>query len=185
MMTVAIFGGTFDPPHIAHVLVACWAQVAAEIDEVLVVPTFQHAFGKTAAPYEHRRRMTELAMRDLRKVEISDIERDLGGESRTYHTLVALRERRPDASFRLVVGADILGQTQAWHRWEDIAAMAPPLVVGRRGYPLPPQCPIAMPDVSSTEIRARLRRGEPTTGLLPPAVASYIAAHGLYGSAAR
>lgn len=180
MSTVALYGGTFDPPHIAHVLVACWAGVAAEVDEVLVVPTFRHAFGKDATPYEHRRRMTELAMRDLRKVTISDIERDLGGESRTYHTLQALRRQRPQAQFRLVIGADILEETHAWYRWDDVAAMAPPLVVGRHGYPLPADCPLAMPEISSTEVRRRLARGEPATGLVPPAVAAYVAAHGLY-----
>ncbi len=185
MTTVALFGGSFDPPHVGHVLVACWASVATDVDEVLVVPTFRHAFGKKATAYEHRRRMTELAMQGLRDVTLSDIERDMGGESRTYDTLEALRASRPGTNFRLVIGADILEQTHAWYRWNDVVAMAPPLVVGRLGYPLPPDCPLAMPEISSTEVRERLGRGESVTGLVPPAVATYASSHGLYRRTAR
>lgn len=127
MTTLAVFGGSFDPPHIAHVLVACWARLAAPVDRVLIVPTFQHAFGKQSVPFAHRFRMAELAMAPLRDVEVSDIERELGGESRTFHTLEALSKRYPGASFRLVIGADILNETHKWFRWEEVAAMAPPL----------------------------------------------------------
>lgn len=178
----AVFGGSFDPPHIAHVLVACWATLVDEVDRVLVVPTFAHAFGKRSVSYEHRHAMCGRAMAGVRNVEICDIERRLGGESRTYHTLRALSEERPGARFRLVVGADILEETERWFRWEDVAAMAPPLVVGRGGYPPPPgpHVTIEMPELSSTEIRRRLAAGETTRGMLPIEVRRYVDAHGLY-----
>ncbi len=178
--TIAVFGGTFDPPHVAHVLVACWAGVAADVDRVLVVPTFQHAFGKRTVSYAHRRAMLTLALSGLRDVGISDIERDLGGESRTFHTLEALRPRHPGARFRLVIGADILQETEHWFRWDDVVEMAPPLVVGRTGYPLPPECPLVMPEVSSTEMRRRLGVGESVVGMVPPVVAAYVREHSLY-----
>ncbi|HJL05720.1 MAG TPA: nicotinate (nicotinamide) nucleotide adenylyltransferase [Polyangiaceae bacterium LLY-WYZ-15_(1-7)] len=181
---VAVFGGSFDPPHVGHVLVACWARVAAAVDEVLVVPTYAHAFGKRSAPYADRRAMLELALEGLRGVRISDVERDLGGESsRTLHTLQALAKRTPGARFRLVIGADILAETHRWHRWEDVAALAPPLVVGRGGYPLPDECPFTMPEISSTEVRRRLQAGERAEGLVPPAVLAYARDRGLYREA--
>jgi nicotinate-nucleotide adenylyltransferase len=96
------------------------------------------AFGKKSVGYDDRRAMAKIAMADLRNVYISDIERELGGESRTYHTLEALRARHPKAKWRLVIGADILQETERWFRWDDIVRWAPPLVVGRGGFPPPP-----------------------------------------------
>lgn len=177
---LAVFGGSFDPPHVAHVLVACWARAAGGADRVLVIPTFEHAFGKKSVPYEHRRKMAELAFADLPFVSIDDTERDLGGESRTFHTLEALAKKNPGASFRLVIGADILTETHRWYRWDDVARLAPPLVVGRGGYPLPPECPLEMPEVSSTDLRRDIAAGTPIRGRVPSPVIAYIETHGLY-----
>lgn len=183
MTQVAVFGGSFDPPHIAHVLCACWARAVADIDRVLIVPTYQHAFGKDSVAFEQRVQMCELAFQDIRGVEISLIEKELGGESRTYHTLRALQKEMPEAKFRLVIGADILEQTERWFRWADVEAMAPPLVVGRDGYPLPdPDCPVILPNVSSTEVRRRLSEREPAEGFVPAAVLDHIKAHQLYAA---
>lgn len=177
---MAVFGGSFDPPHVAHVLVACWARAAGGVDRVLVIPTFKHAFGKKSAAYNHRFAMCELAFADLPFVRIDDTERQLGGESRTFHTLEALAKRNPGDSFRLVIGADILGDTERWFRWDDVARIAPPLVVGRGGYPLPPECPLEMPEVSSTQLRTDIGEGTSVDGRIPTPVANYIREHGLY-----
>ncbi|MEM1417054.1 MAG: nicotinate (nicotinamide) nucleotide adenylyltransferase [Myxococcota bacterium] len=178
---LAVYGGSFDPPHVAHVLVAAWAKSVAAVDEVLVVPTWAHAFGKRSAPFEHRVAMCEAAFRDLPFVRVSRIEQTLGAPSRTWRTLEALRKERPDARFRLVIGADILGDTHRWERWDEVAAAAPPLVVGREGHaPAPGPCPVALPDVSSTEIRDRLAAREPVEGWLPPGVAQIVLDRGLY-----
>ena len=183
MSVIAVFGGSFDPPHVAHVLVACWARAAGGVDRVLVIPTYAHAFGKKSVAYEARRTMAKLAFADLPFVAIDDTERDLGGESRTFHTLESLAKRHPGDSFRLVIGADILAETDRWYRWDDVARLAPPLVVGRGGYPLPPECPLEMPEVSSTQLREDIAAGVSITGRVPSPVIDYIEAHGLYRAA--
>jgi nicotinate-nucleotide adenylyltransferase len=112
------------------------------------------------------------------------VEKRLGGVSRTLHTLEALRAEHPDASFRLLVGADVLPTTERWHRWDEVTKLAPPLVIGREGYPVPEGCPISIPDVSSTQVRAALEGQGELYGLLPRTVIEYIRVNGLYTSAA-
>lgn len=194
---VAVYGGSFDPPHIAHVLVAAWALAMGEVDRVLVLPTFSHALGKASgATFEQRMAMCELAFAALRGVAIDPLEQQLGAPSRTYNTLLALRDRDPRATFRLVIGADILEETHRWYRWEDIAELAPPLVVGRGGYtaagasdegaqgepprPREPAELLVMPEVSSTRVRAAIARGASVDAWVPAAVRRYVRQHGLY-----
>lgn len=177
----AVYGGSFDPPHLGHVLSVAWALSADGVDAVWIVPTWKHAFGKDhSASFDDRMTMCTLAFAPLRGVEVLDIERRLGGVSRTVHTLEALRSERPGPAMRLLVGADVIPTTDRWHRWEDITALAPPLVVGREGYPPSPDCPISIPNVSSTEIRARLDDERDLRGLVPQAVLAHIEANGLY-----
>ena len=176
---LAIFGGSFDPPHIGHVLAAAWVLSSVPLSKLLIVPTFRHPFQKAMAPYEHRLHMCELAFAPLRCVEISRIEEELGGESLTLRTLEELHRRTPDIRMRLVIGSDVLAETSKWHAFERVAELAPPLVVGRAGhdgggsYTLPP--------ISSTEVRRRLRASEDVEDLVPHAVAEYVRTHGLYG----
>jgi nicotinate-nucleotide adenylyltransferase len=178
---VAVYGGSFDPPHLGHVLSVAWALCADNVDEVWIVPTWEHAFGKQhGAPFHERKRMCELAFAPFRNVEISDVERRLGGVSKTLYTLQALQDEHPEARFRLLVGADVLPTTDRWHRWEDVLKIAPALVVGREGYPLPEGCPLSIPNVNSTEIRFRLANSHDLTGLVPAEVIEYIRANGLY-----
>lgn len=176
-----MLGGSFDPPHVGHVLLAAYALAVGELDRLLVVPAFEHPLGKqSSAGYEHRFRMCELAVGDLRRIEVSRIEQELGGASRTLRTLEELERRLPDARLRLVVGADILPQTPQWHRWDRIREIAPPLVIGRAGYEPPEGCPVELPEVSSTEIRRRLAADRRTDGLVPIAVERYIDDNRLY-----
>lgn len=179
MTAVAVFGGSFNPPHIAHQMVCLYVLETAEVDQVWLIPTFQHPFNKPLAPYEDRFRMCELACERLGEaVVVSRIEQELGQVSRTVNTLQALVERHPDHRFRFVVGADILDETDKWYRWDEIEQLAPPIIVGRPGYgdgSLP-----ALADVSSTEVRARLARGQSALPLVSRAVMDYIAARGLY-----
>ena len=178
---IAVYGGSFDPPHLGHVLSVAWALSAANIDEVWVIPTWEHAFGKShGATFEARMAMCELAFAPFHDVELLDIERELGGVSRTLDTLEALRADHADVSFRLLIGADVLPTTDRWHRWDDIVQLAPPLVVGREGYATPEDCLISIPDVSSTEVRAALERAGDVRGLVPAAVIAYVQEQGLY-----
>jgi nicotinate-nucleotide adenylyltransferase len=154
---------------------------ATGISRVIVTPTYSHALQKgTKTSFEHRLRMTQLAMSHLTGVEVSPIEADLGGTSRTYRTLEALATQNPSHRIYLVIGADILEETHRWYRWDDITSMATPFVVGRAGYPSPPHCPFDLPEISSTAIRGRLAGSLDTQGLLAPQVAHSISAHGLY-----
>ncbi len=182
---VAVFGGSFDPPHVAHVLAVAWVLSATHVERVLVVPAFVHPFAKPLAPFEHRVHMTELAMRDLARVEVSRVEQELGGEGRTLFTLEELARRMPQKRLRLVVGADLLGESSKWYAFERVCALAPLLVVGRAGYATGGNLTsIELPNVSSTEVRRRLRAGESVDGLVPDAVAQYAQAHGLYRGSA-
>ena len=192
MTVVAVYGGSFDPPHVAHVLVACWARVSAGVDRVLVVPSYDHAFGKRSAPYADRLAMCERAFARVEGCTVSRIEEELG-EGRTLPVLQALAARHPEATFRLVIGTDILDDTAKWHRWEAVATLAPPLLVGRAGHEPSAatlaahglgEPPLTMPELSSTEVRRRLSAGEEVAGRVPTAVAAYVRAHGLYAKAA-
>ena len=178
---IAIYGGSFDPPHLGHVLSVAWALSASEVDAVWIIPTWKHAFDKEhSASFEQRMSMCELAFAVFRGVEVSDIERRLGGVSRTLHTLQALETEHPDAVFRLLVGADVLPTTHRWHRWDEVVRVAPPLVIGRQGAPVPEGCPISIPNINSTDIRSGLAGAGDITGLVPTAVIEHIRSHGLY-----
>jgi len=180
---VAIYGGSFDPPHVSHVLCAAYVLSTAHVDELWVMPAFDHPLSKEAhAGYEDRVRMCELAFSDLARVRVSRLESELGdGPSHTLSTVEALEARFPRHRFRLVIGADILDETHLWHRFDRIAELAPPIVVGRMGFPIPDGIEVALPEVSSTDIRARLAEGRTVAGLVPAAVRSYVDEHGLYG----
>jgi nicotinate-nucleotide adenylyltransferase len=179
-MQVAVFGGSFNPPHVAHQMVCLYVLETQPVDKLLVVPTYKHAFDKQLAPFDDRLEMCRRAMAPLGpRAEVSDIERELGGEaSRTLVTLEALIARHPGWSFRLVIGADILREVEKWYRWSDIEKLAPPIVVGRGGYDK--QDGIELPALSSTEIRARIGRGASPLPLVPRSVAEYIVGKNLY-----
>jgi nicotinate-nucleotide adenylyltransferase len=176
----AVFGGSFDPPHVAHVLAAAYVLAAHGVARVLVTPTAAHAFGKRLASFEDRLRMCELAFAPLRDVELCTLESSLPQPNYTLTTLQALAERYPDVQLRLVLGTDLKAETHAWHDFESIRSLAPPLWVSRQGHEGDPEP--ALPDISSTEVRRRVLAGESTTGLLSPLVADYIREHGLYRS---
>jgi len=179
-MTVGVFGGSFNPPHVGHVLAVAYVLSVAPVDRVLVVPCFDHPFGKALAPFVHRRAMCELAWRDLARVEVSSIEQEMGATSRTLYTLRALAAQHPNWSLRLVVGADILDERDKWFGWDEIVRLAPPIVLGRMGHshaeaPMP-----VVPEVASRDVRAMLARGEDVSPMVPRAVLAYTREHGLY-----
>jgi nicotinate-nucleotide adenylyltransferase len=155
-MNVLVFGGSFNPPHLAHTLAVVAAMAQAPFEKVLVIPTYAHAFAKTLAPFEDRLAMCRLAFADFRDVEISRIEEVLGGESRTLKTLSRLQSDNPHWRMRLLVGADILLERHKWHAFDEVVKIAPLLVLGRVGIDHPEAPPPVLPDVSSTALRATL-----------------------------
>jgi nicotinate-nucleotide adenylyltransferase len=178
---LGVLGGSFDPPHCGHVLLATYALSVAPIDGLLIVPTFDHAFGKPLTSFEHRVEMCNIAFGFLRNVDISRIEEELEGPSYTVRTLEALRSQRPGIELRLVIGADLLGDVHRWKEFERVRELAPPFVVGRAGYERGTEAnTLDLPEVSSTLVRERLRLGEAVSGLVPRAVESYCHAHSLY-----
>lgn len=162
---IGLFGGSFNPPHLCHTMASLWALQTHPLDELWWVPTYKHAFGKALVPFEERIGLCELAASRIEGVKISDIERELGGESRTVDTVRALRGMHPDADFWLIIGTDILAETHKWKDWEGLMAMVRLIVVGRSGYEEVAagrpehQHTFVLPQVSSTAIRKALEDG--------------------------
>lgn len=179
---VALFGGSFDPPHTSHVSAAKHVLATREVDKVLVVPVGQHALGKELTPFQHRFAMCELAFAGISGVLLSRVESSLPVPSRTLNTLQALAVQHPTWSLRLMIGADVLKEAPLWHRFDEVCRVAPPLVLGREGVQEPLAPAPMLPKLSSSEVRQLLRegRGADLLGRVPANVLQYIAAHGLY-----
>ena len=178
-MRVAFFGGSFNPPHVAHQLVSLVVLETAAVDELWLVPCCKHPFDKALASYPHRLRMCELAAVALGpRVRVSDVEGRLGGDSRTLLTIKALRAEHPTCEFSLVVGADIEPEMPSWYGARELLHTVPRIVIGRGGFP--GGSALAMPALSSTEVRGRLAGGQSVAGMLPRGVEAYIRQHGLY-----
>lgn len=179
---VAIYGGSFNPPHIGHVLTVAWALSIGAVDEVCVVPVYAHAFDKQLADFEHRIAMTTRAMALFPGITISRVEAELGGTSRTLHTLEHLAARHPSWRMRLLLGADILGETDKWHAFDRVKELAPLLVVGRLGFTQREVPPPQLPEVSSTFVRSSIaaHRASDLDRVVPASVLAYIDEHGLY-----
>ena len=181
--SIGIFGGSFNPPHVGHVLACHYALMRWKLAKVLVIPSFQHPFGKELPAYEHRRRMCELAFGNLGdSIEICDIEKDRAGMSYTVDTVRELISMNSGAHYRLLVGGDILPDVPKWREAEELERLAPKLVIPRLadgkvlgGGALDG----ALPDISSTQLREAMGRGD-YPAALPAAVADYIRAQRLY-----
>lgn len=171
---VAILGGSFNPPHVGHTAICKWLFLRGMTDEVWVIPCFQHPFGKSLIEFEHRFAMCKLAFPTLGlPVHVLDIERTLGGESRTLRTVETLLQQYPEKHFSLVVGEDIEHEKEKWHGYERIVGMVDMIKIPRGPY-----SPI--PDVSSSEIRRRISAGESYRELVETEVAVYIVTKALY-----
>jgi len=188
MLRLALFGGSFNPPHAAHQLVALYVLETQPVDELWFVPTYAHPFGKALVDYDHRIAMCELAAAPLGpRVRVSRAEAELAARPGfvASHTLDLVDHVAAQGhALRLVVGTDILRDAAKWHRWDDVVARAPLIVVGRAGHPLPPgsvATEVEMPEISATRIRDLLARGgSGAAGLVPRDVLRYIAEHHLY-----
>ncbi len=183
---VGVFGGTFDPPHRGHVEVVGDAAEALALDEVLWIPAARSPH-KPDAPLTDaalRAEMVECATSDHDRFTVDLLELERPGLSYTVDTLEALAERHPTDKLFLLVGGD---QYRAFDRWKDpsrIRALATVIVMEREGeggahFP-DVEVSIRRVDVSSSEVRERVRDGRSISGLVPPCVEERIAAHGLY-----
>jgi nicotinate-nucleotide adenylyltransferase len=178
-LRVALYGGSFNPPHVAHQLAALYVLETAPVDALWFVPAFEHAFGKPLAAFEDRLAMCQLAAAALGpRVQVSDVERAIGGRSLTLRTVRRLAELHPEHVFSLVIGSDLQGDVSSWYRGDELARTIPFIVVGRPGTA--GSAGIVMPDVSSSAVRAALAAGKSVDGLVPRAVLDYIMRKGLY-----
>lgn len=195
MTRVALFGGSFNPPHVAHQLVALYVLETQPVDELWFLPVFDHVFGKKLAPFDDRVAMCELACAALGgRAKVSRVEEEWARQpafqgSRTFDVIQFLLARHPGLAPRLVIGTDILGETAKWHRWDDVVAAAPLIVIGRPGHALPDGSAatgLTMPAVSSTAVREALhastapRCDAELRSLLPASVLEYIDTRKLY-----
>lgn len=183
-MNIAIYGGSFDPPTLGHLMVVSHLLLNdASVDQVLVVPCFQQT-GKELKPFEHRLAMCEAQFSFLPRTKVSQIERELGGESLTCRLVRALAEKNPPARFRFVMGADLLDSAPSWEGWDEIRKLAPPLIIGRAGIsPRGAEDPTPIsPVVSSTIVRNALAVGayHDAGRYLSTPVLKYAKEHKLY-----
>lgn len=180
---IALFGGSFNPAHQGHVFVVAQVLAVEAVDEVWLVPTHTHAFGKDLAPFDDRLAMCEaIAALFGDRVRVSEVEATLAAEGRpnwTVETLAHLTAEHPDDRFALVIGTDLLDQIDRWREPERLRSLARLVVVNRAGRSRPQYGP-TIPDVSSTWIRDQIRRGAPVDGWVPRRVADLIEARGLY-----
>jgi nicotinate-nucleotide adenylyltransferase len=182
LVQVAFFGGSFDPPHLGHVAAVEHVLRSGQVGHVLCAPVHEHALAKSLSAFEHRLAMTGLALQHLSEVTISEIERELPAPNYTLYTLQALQRRNPSWQLRLMVGSDVIAEQQKWRFFEEIVALAPPLILPRAGTAGGEGS--VLPEVSSSQVRALLH-SEPVTSqrltaLVPRRVLDYIATHGLY-----
>lgn len=188
-MRIGILGGSFDPPHVGHLLVASDAVEALELDRLLFIPAGVSPFKAHQPPADgaHRLKMLELMVGEDGRFAVDPVEIHRAGLSYTADTLTALRQRWPEASLTLLVGTDAAASLHAWHDVQRIVSLASIAVLRRGGEPFvfPPGITgrvldTRRVDVSSTEIRQRIRSGAPVHGFVPESVAAYLASTGLY-----
>jgi nicotinate-nucleotide adenylyltransferase len=192
---LGILGGTYDPPHVGHLLAAVDALEALELDRLVLIPSGQQPLkvGEVSATPAQRLAMVRRLAGDDPRLAVDPIEIERGGLSYTVDTLAEYAERHPAAERFFLVGADVLATFDKWREPERVLRLAR-LVVLRRavdgGAPAPPvrapagaepiEVATRRVDVSSTEVRARVRAGKSVRGFVPEAVAAYIASEGLY-----
>lgn len=185
---IGLLGGSFDPIHHGHLLVAQAVLEALDLEELRFVPARSQPFkgGRHSAPAETRARMVAVAIAGEPRFRLERAELDRPGPSYTVDTLRALRVAEPDREFALLVGADAARDLPAWREADALPALATIVVFARPGAEMPelpwPVRRLTVPgvDISATEIRRRVAAGHPIRYWVPEAVAECIASDRLY-----
>ncbi len=189
-MRLGVLGGTFDPPHMGHLLAASDALELLGLDQLLLVPAAEQPLKREAvvASASDRLAMTRILVDGDARFRVDPLEIDRGGLSFTVDTLRSLQARHggPESvALVLLVGEDVIATLPKWRESEALPQLAEIVVLTRAGGDVPSvrvgtAIATRRVDVSSTEIRARVRAGQSIHGFVPDAVAAYIAARGLY-----
>ena len=192
MSRIGLLGGTFDPPHLGHLVVAECARVELQLDEVrLLVAGDPWMKGSSTSPVAERLAMAEAAVAGDPGLRIDARETHRHGPTYTADTLMELHAAEPDAAFWFVLGEDAAAELYRWERVEEAFSLATFVVVTRPGNVAPhtdelpgPVVHLEIPqlEVSSTELRERFRTGRATRYLVPTAVDDYVRERGLYGA---
>jgi nicotinate-nucleotide adenylyltransferase len=187
---IGVFGGTFDPPHVGHLVTAVNVRHALELDVVLLMVAnvpWQKEGSRSITPAVDRLAMVEAAVADVPGLEAGRMEIDAGGPSFTADTLAALAEREPGAALFTIVGDDAAAGLTTWERYEEVVARSTMVVVDRPGelVRLPGDIDwihVEVPrlEVSSTDLRARFTDGRPLDYLITEAVLEVIEERKLY-----
>jgi len=188
MVRLGVYGGTFDPVHVAHIVAAVESRAVLGLDEVLLVVAGDpwQKRGRVVASAADRLAMVEAAVDGIDGLRVSDLEVRREGPAYTADTLEELAE--PDRELFLILGADVVPLLSTWQRWERVAELATLAVLDRAGtgeiaVSEPWRAvPVPMPrlDISSSDLRGRVAGGQPIAGFVPQAVLRLIAERGLY-----
>ena len=185
MKQVAVYGGSFDPPQICHMLVATYALTRGSYDEIRVVPVLAHPYDKPLAPYEHRVAMLRKAMAYLGPTIVIDtIESTLPAPNYTIDTVRAMLDREKNLRITWLCGSDVYADRHRWKEWEQLEQLVEFQVFGRDGVNgVSPdwQLPL-LPDVSSTQVREKLMLGQDVRHLVPRGALEVIHSEGLYNA---
>ena len=192
-MRIALLGGSFNPPHIGHILNACYVLGAHRVDAVWFMPVYRHAFDKRLAPFDARVAMCERAIAPFGdRLAVTRAEAEAPQGCFTVDLLEWLLPRHPGDTFSLVIGSDILRERHKWKSFDRIEQMVDIIVVPRAGYPMENGIPAALsptptdmsglflPEVSSSQIRDLIARGQNPGTLLPKGVYEYIMENSIY-----
>ncbi len=189
---IGLFGGSFDPIHHGHLIVAEWLLNELGLHSVFFIPVFKHAFKSKSeiTPAHHRFKMVQLAVRDFENFEVSDFEISQETTSYTIDTLRFFKTKYPKAQLFFFIGGDNLAEFHLWKDYQQLLEMATFVVYDRPGGILPDHLPkekflfIKAPliEISSTIIRQRIREGKSVKSLIPSAVWHYIQQKQLYSS---
>lgn len=186
---IAIFGGSFNPVHIGHLIVAEQVRSNLSVDQVWFMPTNQppHVDKKTVIDFRHRLTMLELAVSQNPYFQIETIEFERTGKSYTYETMLALKERYPDKTFYFIIGADMVEYLPKWYRIDDLIQLVQFVAVSRPGYQTATPYPVTwIPsidvDISSSLIRNLVKYGKSIRYLVPQGVDTLIEKEGWYKS---
>lgn len=184
---VGILGGTFNPPHIGHLIIADQVCHQLGLEKIYLMPSANppHQDEKKAIDAKHRLHMVELAIEGNPKFEVEKAEIERGGKSYTYDTIVKLKEENPDTDYYFIIGGDMVEYLPKWYKVEELAQLVEFVGVNRPGYNLFSPYPIIWVDVpsmdiSSTSLRKNLEMNCPVNYLIPGKTLDYILREGLY-----
>ncbi|WP_027963500.1 nicotinate-nucleotide adenylyltransferase [Halalkalibacillus halophilus] len=184
MKKIALFGGTFDPPHIGHLAIcnAVWKQT--NVDEIWFIPTYTPPHKEPAnVSFDHRLNMLKLLMQKFDSVKVLSIEKEREGKSYTIDTVFQIKQRFPDYEFKFIIGGDMVEYLPNWHRIDDLKKLLTFIGISRVGYTFSDadieKIEMDPVNVSSSTIRSNIKSRGVYDGLTA-SVAEYIKEHRLY-----